>query len=104
VVRPERHPAASDEEREKRNAAMLKAWLAALVIAACYAVLGGFAAVSAAHRELLGLAGAYAAGPLFAASAVWQLTRKNRRLVDEFRQTVSDAQAKSGSSLDLATS
>lgn len=90
-------PATSDEESKKRNAAMLRAWLAAFVIAACYAALGWVAAVSTAHRELLGLAGAYAAGLLFAASAVWQLTRKNRRLVDEFRQTVIDAQAKPAS-------
>jgi hypothetical protein len=78
----------SAEDRKKRNTAMLRAWLAAFVIAACYAALGGVAAWSTAHRELLGLIGAYAAGLLFAASAVWQVSHKNRRLVKEFRQYV----------------
>jgi len=84
---------ASAEDQRKRNAAVRKAWLAALVIAGCYAALGAVAAGSTGHRELLGLIGAYAAGLLFAASAIWQLTRKNRRLVKEFRQTVIEAQA-----------
>jgi hypothetical protein len=80
--------ATSRELARQHNAVVRRSWLAAGAIAACYAALGVVAAELSRYREILGLAGAYAAGLLLAASAVWQLGRKSARSVQQFRQDV----------------
>lgn len=78
----------SPAEIQQQKTRIRRSWLTAGVFAVGYAAFGVFAAQSSAHRELLGLSGAYATGLLLVISTIWQIGRGARRRADEFAHSV----------------
>jgi hypothetical protein len=80
----------SSLEIRQQNSRIRRSWLAAGGFALAFAVYGALVAQWSAHRELLALCGAYAAGLLLVISTIWQIGRNTARRADKFRQEVED--------------
>jgi hypothetical protein len=80
----------SDREIQQQNSRIRRSWLAAGGFALAFAAYGVLVAQWSAHRELLALCGAYAAGLLLVVSTIWQIGRNTTHRANEFRQEVDD--------------
>jgi hypothetical protein len=80
----------TQREIRRNNARIRRSWLAAGGFALVHAGYGVLVAQWSAHRELLALCGAYAAGLLLVVSTIWQIGRNTARRADNFRQAVED--------------
>jgi uncharacterized integral membrane protein len=86
-------PPPADKRIAEIEARLRRTALRAGLIAAMYLGIDLLAALWVSHREVIGLAGAYAAGIVLLVSSFWQVAGKPREQVKEFERRVLASEA-----------